>query len=80
MVKIRIGVGLGTHTPTNDAARFPDLDPTEVVPVGLDALRDRLEGFVAVGASKFVVIPLEEPSDWEAELTDVAAAVLPLEA
>ncbi len=61
------------------AARRPDLDPTEVVPVGLDALRDRLEDLIAVGASKFVVIPLEEPSDWEAELTDVAATVLPLE-
>lgn len=61
------------------AARRPDLDPTAVVPVGIDALRERLEGFIAVGASKFVVIPLEEPSDWEAELADVAAAVLPLE-
>jgi len=61
------------------AARRPDLDPAEVVPVGLDALRARLEGFIAVGASKFVVLPLEEPSDWDAELADVAAALLPLE-
>ena len=41
------------------AQRRPGLDPTEVVPIGLDALRARLEAFTAVGASKFVVLPLD---------------------
>jgi probable F420-dependent oxidoreductase len=57
-----------------------DLDA--VVPAGLDALRAQLERFVAVGASKFVVAPLGEPSSpgaWEDELGRLAAALLPLE-
>lgn len=61
------------------AARRPDLDPSDVVPVGLPALRDRLERFIAVGASKFVVVPVEEPDDWDAEVADVVATVGPLE-
>jgi probable F420-dependent oxidoreductase len=55
--------------------RRPELDPTEVVPVGLDAMRERLEAFIAVGASKFVLLPLDEPSDWEQELGELADAV-----
>ena len=61
------------------AARRPGLDPTDVVPVGMDALRARLEALTEIGASKFVVLPLEEPTDWTAELEEVAATVLPLE-
>jgi len=61
------------------AHRRPELDPRDVIPVGVDALRTRLEDFVAVGASKFVVIPLEEPAAWDDELAEVADAVLPLE-
>jgi hypothetical protein len=61
------------------AARRPDLDPSDVIPVGMDALRARLEALTEVGASKFVVLPLDEPSDWTAELEEVAATVLPLE-
>ena len=57
------------------AHRRPDLDPTEVVPVGLDAVRTRLEAFIGVGASKFVVLPVQEPADWSAELAAVQAAV-----
>ncbi|QYG94015.1 TIGR03619 family F420-dependent LLM class oxidoreductase [Iamia sp. SCSIO 61187] len=61
------------------AARRPDLDPADVIPVGMASLRERLEAFTEVGASKFVVLPLDEPSDWTAELEEVAATVLPLE-
>lgn len=61
------------------ASRRPGLDPADVIPVGMDALRARLEGFTEVGGSKFVVLPLEEPTDWTAELEEVAATVLPLE-
>lgn len=61
------------------AHRRPELDPTAVVPLGLDALRARLEAFTEVGASKFVVLPLEEPADWTEELSALADAVLPLE-
>jgi probable F420-dependent oxidoreductase len=61
------------------AARRPDLDPTEVVPVGIDGLRRQLERFIAVGASKFVVVPVEEPSEWDGELDALADALMPLE-
>jgi probable F420-dependent oxidoreductase len=55
--------------------RRPELDPTDVVPIGLDAVRARLEAFIEVGASKFVVLPLDEPADWEQELREIADAV-----
>ncbi|QXC61160.1 TIGR03619 family F420-dependent LLM class oxidoreductase [Aquihabitans sp. G128] len=57
------------------AQRRPDLDPADVVPVGLDGLRGRLEAFTTVGASKFVVLPLDEPADWAQELAAVHDAV-----
>jgi probable F420-dependent oxidoreductase len=59
--------------------RRPDLDPGDVIPDSLAGLRARLEAFVEAGASKFVVIPLAEPGDWEAELEAVAATLKPLE-
>ena len=46
-----------------------------MIPVGLDALRTRLEAFTAVGASKFVVLPLDEPGGWHRELSSVADAI-----
>lgn len=57
------------------AARRPAVDPTEVVPVGLGALRSRVEDLIGVGASKFVVVPLEEPGEWSAELEAVQDAL-----
>ncbi len=61
-------------------ARRPELDPNDVIPEGLDKLRERLEGFIDVGASKFVLVPVAEPEDWTAELEEVAQAVArPLE-
>ncbi|MBX3313037.1 MAG: TIGR03619 family F420-dependent LLM class oxidoreductase [Actinobacteria bacterium] len=51
------------------AQRHPDRPAEDVVPVGLDALRARLEAFIEVGASKFVVVPVLEPDDWTTELS-----------
>jgi len=62
------------------AARRPDLaDPTAVIASGHDGLRSRIEHFLSVGTSKFVAIPLTEPEDWDAELDDLADAVLDLQ-
>jgi probable F420-dependent oxidoreductase len=61
------------------ASRAPDLDPHDVVPQGMDGLRRQLERFIAVGASKFVVVPTAEPDDWHDELDELAATVLPLQ-
>lgn len=61
------------------AARRPGVDVGDVVPVGLPALREQLERFLAVGFSKLVIVPLEEPPSWDTELPELAAAVLDLQ-
>ena len=55
------------------AARRPR--SVELTPVGLPALREKIEGFLAVGFSKFVVRPLVTPASWRAELEALATAV-----
>jgi hypothetical protein len=34
---------------------------------------------IEAGASKFVVLPLTEPTDWTAELEALAEAILPIQ-
>jgi probable F420-dependent oxidoreductase len=60
-------------------ARRPDVDPLAIVPVGLDGVRRALEGFAEQGFSKFVLVPVEPPGSWSAELEELAGAVLPLQ-
>jgi probable F420-dependent oxidoreductase len=55
------------------AARRPR--SLELTPVGLPALRERIERFIAVGFSKFVVRPVVAPASWSAELEALAGAV-----
>jgi probable F420-dependent oxidoreductase len=50
-------------------------DPRTLVPVGFPALRERMEGFLEVGFSKFVVRPMAPRSGWRRELEELAAAV-----
>jgi probable F420-dependent oxidoreductase len=61
------------------AARRPGVDPTSLVPVGLDGLRATIEAFIEVGFSKFVVRPNETPESWSAELDRLATTILPLQ-
>jgi len=61
------------------ARRRPGVDPSLLVPVGLDGLRRRLQAFIDVGFSKFVVRPSEAPESWRGELRALADAVLPLQ-
>lgn len=58
--------------------RRPEADPADVVPER-GAVVDVLERMIDAGASKFVLIPLHEPTDWRHELEDLADTVLPLE-
>jgi len=58
--------------------RKPDRDVREVIATR-ENLRGHLEAFAEIGASKFVIVPLEEPTDWQAELEDMAERVLSLE-
>jgi probable F420-dependent oxidoreductase len=61
------------------ARRRPGVDPSTLVPIGLDGLRLRLQEFIDVGFSKFVVRPSDAPQDWRNELHVLAQAVLPLQ-
>ena len=47
----------------------------ELTPVGLPALRQLLERFIAVGFSKFVLRPIAPPRSWRTELEALASAV-----
>jgi probable F420-dependent oxidoreductase len=51
-------------------------DARAIVPVGVPALRDRLEEFVAVGFSKLVLVPVEPVDSWTGELELLAERVL----
>jgi len=64
---------------TRLAALRPELDPADLVPVGVPALRARLVEFVDVGFSKLVLVPLAEPDDWRPELERLADALLDLQ-
>jgi probable F420-dependent oxidoreductase len=61
------------------AARNPGTDPDELVPDSLDRLEQQLESYIARDFSKLVLVPLEEPPDWRAELEPLAARLLPLQ-
>jgi len=47
----------------------------ELTPVGLPAVREKLQRFIDVGFSKFVLRPIAAPTSWRAELDALAGAV-----
>ena len=49
-----------------------------MVPIGADALRGRIDEWLAEGFSKFLLRPLETPDDWGDELRFLADEILPL--
>ena len=59
--------------------RHPDADPSEAISTDLAQVRERIEAFIEVGASKFVVLPYGPVPDWTAELEAMAERLLPLE-
>jgi hypothetical protein len=61
------------------AARRPGVDPTALIPVGLDGLTVAIERFVDHGVSKFVVVPVAEPDDWDDELGMLADRLMSLQ-
>ena len=60
-------------------AKLRNVDPEEVITVGLDALRTRLEDFITVGFSKLVPVPVQPVESWDEELDTLANAVLDLQ-
>jgi hypothetical protein len=65
------------------AARRPDLaDPSVLVPDSWDALTNTIQEFISVGASKFVVLPIVEPTSaqhWISHLEEASRILLPLQ-
>jgi probable F420-dependent oxidoreductase len=54
-------------------------DPGDVIVVGIPALRDRLEEYLAVGFSKLVLVPVQEAESWRAEVEELADGLLDLQ-
>jgi probable F420-dependent oxidoreductase len=61
------------------SARRPGVDPSSLIPSGLDGLRAAIERFVDHGVSKFVVVPVVEPADWDDELGALADGLMSLQ-
>lgn len=59
--------------------RRPGVDVSQVVPQGWEDLRALLERFISSGASKFVVVPVSEPGNWDGHIAELADVVHPLE-
>ncbi|MEO7429980.1 MAG: LLM class flavin-dependent oxidoreductase [Acidimicrobiales bacterium] len=61
------------------ARRRPDVEPAQVIAAGLDGLQTMIDRHIDAGGSKFVVVPVAEPEDWERHLAEVADALLPMQ-
>jgi probable F420-dependent oxidoreductase len=60
-------------------ARNPDARPEDAIATSKVQLRERIQEYVAVGASKFVLFPFAGAADWTDELETLAADLLPLQ-
>jgi probable F420-dependent oxidoreductase len=75
---VSIGYGRGPmsdHRRAQLAARSAGKPIDELVPSSLEALGSLIERYVGAGASKFVVRPIDAPSEWRRELEELADAV-----
>src|ERR1700691_6029394 len=69
------GTDLGALASSPLAGRARGRPLEEIIPVGRGGLRQKLEQFLEVGFSKFVVRPMAPPGEWRRELDDLAGAV-----
>jgi len=53
-------------------ARRPGFDPNTTIGIGASGLAERIEAYLAVGISKFVIRPAEPPDSWAAAVEAVA--------
>lgn len=74
---------LSDHLLAGLRTRRPDLDDVSIlVPSGWQQLRATIEQFIAVGASKFVIVPFNEPqslTDWTDHLGTAAQELMDLQ-
>jgi len=61
------------------ARRRAGIDPTRVIATGTDGLRTMIDQHLEAGGSKFVVVPVTEPTGWVDHLGALAEALLPLQ-
>ena len=66
------GDAIGDDVRAAIAARRPDRSVEELVAVGADGLAERIQAFLDVGFSKFVIRPAVEPDSWSAAVTGVS--------
>ena len=59
--------------------RRGDVDPHALLPVGREALREMVGGYLEAGLSKFVVRPAVPVASWDEELDWLARAILDLQ-
>ncbi len=60
-------------------ARRPEIAITDLIPVGIAAIRTQINQFIEHGYTKFVLIPVIEPASFSDELEVLATEVLTLE-
>lgn len=60
------------------AARRSSASVDGLVPIGMDALRARVDEWLDAGFSKFLMRPIVPPQDWSSELEMLASEILPL--
>jgi hypothetical protein len=56
--------------------RRPDLNPHDAIPQSRAALHERVDEWLEVGFSKFLLRPAQPPTDWTAELENLADDIL----
>jgi probable F420-dependent oxidoreductase len=66
------GEHFGMNVRAAVATRRPEGKAEDFVGVGAEGLADKLEGFLEVGFSKFVVRPLLQPSSWPSAVESVS--------
>jgi probable F420-dependent oxidoreductase len=59
--------------------RRSGVEPHEVVAQTVKGLGPLLERYIEAGASKFVVVPINEPANWDSHIAELADTVQPLE-
>ena len=59
--------------------RRPEIDPEQLVPTSPAALQETIEAWITAGYSKFLLRPVEPPTNWSEELEQLASEVLGLQ-
>ena len=59
--------------------RRTDIDPLDLLPIGVDALRTLINGYIEAGLSKFVIRPFQVVLSWTEEAQWLSEAILNLQ-